>query len=146
MINFNRVFPKLQIEHLTGSCTEPFNCVYIVFPFYVLPLDGEQSWIYRPMHIRINVIRQCIGDIQLRSGCPALSRPAYCKNTVPKHRVFALTACSFFNTVYTIKIDLQHIIYHFVMTSRTRTLNIIFKQTVYCRQCYQRKFHLLQQV
>jgi len=26
VINFNRVFPKLQIEHLTGSCTEPFNC------------------------------------------------------------------------------------------------------------------------
>ena len=25
MINFNRGFPKLQMEHLTGSCTEPFN-------------------------------------------------------------------------------------------------------------------------
>ena len=26
MMNFNRVFPKLHMEHLTGSCTEPFNC------------------------------------------------------------------------------------------------------------------------
>jgi len=25
VINFNRVFPKLQMEHLTGSCTEPFS-------------------------------------------------------------------------------------------------------------------------
>jgi len=24
--NFSRVFPKLHIFHLTGSCTEPFNC------------------------------------------------------------------------------------------------------------------------
>jgi len=26
-LNFNRVFPKLQMEHLTGFCTEPFNCL-----------------------------------------------------------------------------------------------------------------------
>jgi len=24
--NFNRVFPKLHIEHLSGLCREPFNC------------------------------------------------------------------------------------------------------------------------
>jgi len=27
VINFNRVFPKLLMKHLTGSCTEPFNCL-----------------------------------------------------------------------------------------------------------------------
>jgi len=37
VINFNHVFPKLQIEHLTGSCTEPFNCDAVdnAFPDFI---------------------------------------------------------------------------------------------------------------
>jgi len=26
--NFNRIFPKLHMEHLSGLCTEPFNLKY----------------------------------------------------------------------------------------------------------------------
>jgi len=32
--NFNCAFPKLHMQHLSGSCTEPFNCEHRHFCHY----------------------------------------------------------------------------------------------------------------